>query len=79
MLAPINPISTGHVPLDIDVYPMDSVGTKKKKYRALTKVTMDTHRLRPIWESRAGRLEWSCEKGAGTDMGKGNSITRWRG
>lgn len=28
--APITPISTGHVPLDMDVFPMDNGGTKKE-------------------------------------------------
>jgi len=43
--APISPISTGHIPLDIDAYPMDNSRTKKEGVsRTYKKDTTVTHR-----------------------------------
>jgi len=63
--APITPLSTGHVALDMDGFPMDNSGTKKEGVSRTYKGHDGYVPMAAIWAKRDGVLEWSCEKGAG--------------
>jgi len=59
---PITSLPTGHIPLDIDVFPQDNSGTKGSA--APTRGMMATLLSVLIWARRDGVLRWSFDRGS---------------
>ena len=57
-------LDTGHIPLDVDVFPMDNSGTKKKTSATPTRDTLVTPRLQHILAWKAGVWKWNSGQAA---------------
>ena len=78
---PVTPLATGHVALDIDVYPMNNEKTSKEGVSRTYKgfdgylCPVGTPRLPCIWAKRGGASATNCAKAS--SIANTNSAIRW--
>jgi hypothetical protein len=74
---PVTQLPSGHVVLDLDVFPMDTQKLRKKGYHGLTKVMMATPRLLLTLAKKVGVSLVNFEKVNNT--GKRSLFVHWSG